>query len=61
MCVCAVGCAVTVFLLKIRHANNDIARASLNIQRLIFNIQSECTFYSHLQHNYRLFSVKGAE
>ena len=38
----------TVFLLKIRHGNNNIALASPNFQRLIFNVLSACAFHSRL-------------
>ena len=39
---------LTVFLLKIRHKNNNIALASPNFKRLLFNILSACTFYNRL-------------
>ena len=38
----------TVFLLKIRHKNNDIAFSFADVWRLLFNILSACTFYSRL-------------
>ena len=38
----------TVFLLKIRHENNNIALASPNFWRLTFNVLSACAFHSRL-------------
>ena len=56
----------TVFLLKIRHENNNIDLASPTFQRLTFSILSVCAFYSRLQHirvtifakNQRLFQSR---
>ena len=42
------GQDTTVFLLKIRHENNNIALASPNFWRLMFNILSACAFHSRL-------------